>query len=77
MHDHDCSIGLTLGESINACYMESLDAVPKFKGDRKQYSRVIINTELGAFGDDGKLNEWRTDYDDQLDKESANPGQQL
>ena len=73
----DCSIGLILGDGANACYMESLDVVPKFEGDRKRYSQVIINTEWGAFGDDGKLEEWRKEYDRQLDKESSNPGQQL
>ena len=74
---HDFSIGLTLGEDTNACYMESLDAVPKFNVDREHYSRVIVKTEWGAFGDDDKVNKWRTDYDKQLDKKSANPGQQL
>ena len=73
----DCNIGLILGTGTNACYMESLDAVPKFSGDRKRYSQVIINTEWGAFGDDGKLDKWRTDYDSQLDKESNKPGEQL
>ena len=73
----DCSIGLILGDGANACYTESLDAVPKFKGDRKNYSQVIVNTEWGAFGDDGKLDEWRTNYDRQLDVKSSNHGQQL
>ena len=73
----DCSIGLILGTGTNACYMERLDAVPKFKGDHKNYSQVIINTEWGAFGDDGKLEKWRTEYDHKLDKEAANHGEQL
>ena len=73
----DCSIGLILGDGANACYMERLNAVPKFKGDRTHYSHVIINTEWGAFGDDGKLEEWRKKYDKELDKKSSNPGQQL
>ena len=72
-----CSIALTLGDGTNACYMECLNAVPKFKGDRKHHSQVIINTEWGAFGDDGKLKNWRTDYDSQLDEDSSNPGQQM
>ena len=73
----DCNIGLILGTGTNACYMESLDAVPKFNGDRKRYSQVIINTEWGAFGDDGKLDKWMTPYDRQLDDEVVNRGQQL
>ena len=73
----DCSIGLILGDGANACYMESLDAVPKLKGDCEHYKQVIINTEWGAFGDDGKLDNWRTDYDRQLDDKSSNRKQQL
>ena len=72
-----CNIGLILGTGTNACYMESLDAIPKFNGDRKRYSQVIINTEWGAFGDDGKLDKWMTPYDRQLDDEVVNHGQQL
>ena len=63
----DCHIGLILGTGTNACYMERLDAVPKFKGDRKHYSQVIINTEWSAFGDDGTLENWRTEYDRKFD----------
>ena len=57
--------------------MERLDAVKKFTGDRSCYSQVIINTEWGAFGDDGKLEEWMTDADKELDKHVANKGQQM
>ena len=67
----DCCIGLNLCTGTNACYMESVDVVPKIK--RGHYSQVIINTEWGAFGDDGKLKKWSTDYDYQLD----NPEPQL
>ena len=73
----DTNIGLILGEGTNACYMESLDAVPKLKGDCKPSSPVIINTEWGAFGDDGKLDMWRTPYDFQLGKAAISPREQL
>lgn len=63
---NDCSIGVILGTGTNACYMENLDAVPKFRGGSKRYSQVIINTEWGAFGDDGKLDDLMTPYDRQL-----------
>lgn len=74
--DPDCHIGLILGTGTNACYMESLDATPKFSGDRARYSKVIINTEWGAFGDDGQLNAYLNDYDRALDKLVVNTGQQ-
>lgn len=49
----ECRIGLSLRSRANACYMKELDA-----GGCK-----VINMEWGAFGDDGKLEQWRTDYD--------------
>jgi hexokinase len=72
----DCYIGLALDDGANACYMEEVRAIPKFKGDGR-HAKVIVNTEWCAFGDDGKLSQWRNDYDDKLDKDSSNPGQQL
>ena len=74
----DCHIGLTLGDGANACYMEELSAVPKFKGDG-EHTKVIVNTEWGAFGDDGKLDTWRNEYDRKFDHKSltSNPKQQL
>lgn len=41
------------------------------------YSQVIINTEWGAFGDNGCLDFVRTAYDNTIDQESINPGRQL
>jgi hexokinase len=72
----DCYIGLVLDDGANACYMEEIDAIPKFSGDGR-HTKVIVNTEWGAFGDDGKLNQWRNEYDRNLDENSSNPGQQL
>ena len=76
-NDPNCHVGLILGTGTNACYTEQLDAVPKFKGDRSKHSQVIINCEWGAFGDDGKLDPWLTDYDRELEKHVVNKGQQL
>lgn len=45
------SAGLILGTGTNACYMESLDNVPKWEADQKYPRKVIINTEWGAFGE--------------------------
>ena len=71
------SAGLILGTGTNACYMESLDNVPKWDGDQNHPHEVIINTEWGAFGDNGSLNHFRTAFDELVDRESLNPGMQL
>ena len=38
---------------------------------------MIINTEWGAFGDDGALSFVRTEFDESVDQRSINPGKQL
>ena len=76
IHDPECHIGLILGTGTNACYMEDIQAVPKFDGDRSRYKQVIINCEWGAFGDDGKLDTFLTPFDRQLDNLVVNKGQQ-
>lgn len=39
--------------------------------------KVLINTEWGAFGDDGCLDYLRTFADREIDQNSINPGRQL
>lgn len=64
-----------LGTGCNACYVEKVENAELFDGDKsKPY--VIVNTEWGAFGDDGKLDGIRTKYDRKIDEDSLNPGQQ-
>ncbi len=76
IRDPECHVGLILGTGTNACYMENLEAVPKYSGDRTRYSQVVINTEWGAFGDDGRLDSYLTRFDRELDTLVKNTGQQ-
>ena len=67
---------MNLGTGSNACYVEKVENAEMFDGDKsKPY--VIINTEWGAFGDDGRLDFVRTEYDREIDQYSINPGKQL
>ncbi|XP_060845114.1 hexokinase type 2-like [Rhopalosiphum padi] len=68
-------IGLIVGTGCNACYVEKVENVELFDGDKIK-PHVIVNTEWGAFGDDGKLDAVRTKYDREIDEDSLNPGQQ-
>ncbi|XP_029644605.1 hexokinase-2 isoform X2 [Octopus sinensis] len=74
--DRMCSIGIILGTGTNACYIERLENVDIWNEDKNEPKQVIINTEWGAFGDDGCLDKILTDYDRQVDKHSINPGKQ-
>ncbi|KAK3723804.1 hypothetical protein QZH41_019478, partial [Actinostola sp. cb2023] len=75
--DRNVIAGLILGTGTNVCYMESLDSVDKWTGDNYDPHEVIINTEWGAFGDNGVLSWFLTEHDKRVDSESINPGQQL
>ncbi|EDV20785.1 uncharacterized protein TRIADDRAFT_50939 [Trichoplax adhaerens] len=67
-------IGLIIGTGTNACYMEQLDAVEKWTGDRDDPKQVIINIEWGSFGDHGHLDNIRTGFDREIDEHSLNRG---
>ncbi|KAM6931419.1 hexokinase-2 [Xenentodon cancila] len=72
--DHHCEIGLIVGTGTNACYMEQMRNLDLLDGDE---GRMCVNTEWGAFGDDGSLEDVRTDTDREIDAGSLNPGKQL
>lgn len=63
-----------LGTGTNACYMEELHNIDLVEGDE---GRMCVNTEWGAFGDDGRLEDIRTEFDREIDRGSLNPGKQL
>uniref|UniRef100_A0A8D2ZSG4 Hexokinase-2 n=1 Tax=Scophthalmus maximus TaxID=52904 RepID=A0A8D2ZSG4_SCOMX len=65
---------LFLGTGTNACYMEELRHIDLVEGDE---GRMCVNTEWGAFGDDGRLEDIRTEFDREIDRGSLNPGKQL
>lgn len=71
--------GLILGTGTNACYMEKLENVGKWvcDNDEEGPNQLVINMEWGAFGDTGSLNWLRTKYDETVDRNSLNPGEQL
>ncbi|XP_064487173.1 hexokinase-2-like [Ornithodoros turicata] len=70
--DPNCAIGLILGTGSNACYLEKLDRIEKWEGERcdEESDEVVIDIEWGAFGDNGVLNFIKTDFDKALDENS-------
>uniref|UniRef100_A0A670IJ57 Hexokinase-2 n=1 Tax=Podarcis muralis TaxID=64176 RepID=A0A670IJ57_PODMU len=71
--DPNCEIGLIVGTGTNACYMEEMRNVGTVEGDE---GRMCINMEWGAFGDNGCLEHYITQFDEKVDAESINAGQQ-
>ncbi|CAH2241732.1 jg16299 [Pararge aegeria aegeria] len=74
--NHNCKIGLIVGTGSNACYVEKTENCELFDGEPGK-SELLINTEWGAFGDDGTLDFIRTEFDRDVDNNSINPGKQI
>ncbi|KAK9964549.1 hypothetical protein ABG768_005713 [Culter alburnus] len=72
--DQNCEVGVIIGTGTNACYMEEMRHIDLVEGDE---GRMCINTEWGAFGDDGVLDDYITSFDREIDAASINPGKQL
>lgn len=70
-------MGVIIGTGFNSCYMEDLENVELYDDDTPGPNKVIVNTEWGAFGDNGVLDFVRTDWDDEVNTYSLNKGRQL
>lgn len=70
---------MNVGTGSNACYVEKVENAELFDApsENKKKEHVLINTEWGAFGDNGALDIVRTQYDREIDENSINPGKQL
>jgi len=76
--DNRCRIGLILGTGTNACYLEDVKNIETLnKGDFNEQEHMVVNTEWGAFGDNGELDFIKTKWDENVDQMSVNPGKQI
>lgn len=87
--NRECRVGLIVGTGTNACYMEEVDNVhcmhPADGNQAAVYDDIwrhqkqhqtVVNTEWGAFGDNGILDFIRTNWDHEIDVNSVNGGKQ-
>ncbi|KAF9423585.1 hypothetical protein HW555_001140 [Spodoptera exigua] len=72
----NCRIGIIIGTGSNACYVEKTENCEMFDGEPGK-PELLINTEWGAFGDDGALDFVRTEFDREIDNNSINKGKQI
>ncbi|VDK32514.1 unnamed protein product [Taenia asiatica] len=85
LEDPRCAIGLIVGTGTNAAYIEKIEAsefMKKMESKKpvkrpKEEDSVIINLEWGAFGENGELKPYLTDFDIELDHDSLHPGKQI
>lgn len=61
------------GTGTNACYMEEMQNIELAEGDD---GRMCVNMEWGAFGDNGELDDFCTQFDHIVDDCSNYPGKQ-
>ncbi|CAN6219143.1 unnamed protein product [Urochloa humidicola] len=73
-NDEDVIISVILGTGSNAAYVEEASAIPKFEGELPKSGNMVINTEWGNFYSSCLP---ITEYDQTLDDESLNPGEQI
>ncbi|XP_070201403.1 hexokinase-4-like isoform X2 [Littorina saxatilis] len=73
----NCKIGLIVGRGLNACYLEDWKRVAKDSPEDVALHEMVINTELGALGENVRIDFCRTDYDNKLDMNSIRPGSQI
>ncbi|XP_010915379.2 hexokinase-2 [Elaeis guineensis] len=73
-YDKDVAVAVILGTGTNAAYVEHAREIPKWNGLLPKSGDMVINMEWGNF--------WSahlpiTEYDQDLDLESLNPGEQI
>jgi len=73
-YDKDVVAGVIFGTGTNAAYVEKANAIPKWEGELPNSGDMVINMEWGNF-----CSAYLpiTEYDQELDKESLNPGEQI
>ncbi|XP_047071820.1 hexokinase-8-like isoform X2 [Lolium rigidum] len=73
-YDKDVIAGVIFGTGTNAAYVEKANAIPKWEGELPESGDMVINMEWGNFY---SCHLPVTEYDQALDKESLNPGEQI
>ncbi|XP_030529951.1 hexokinase-1-like [Rhodamnia argentea] len=72
-YNPDVVAAVILGTGTNAAYVERIHAIPKWHGPLPKSGEMVINTEWGNFQSSHLP---LTEYDQTLDDESLNPGEQ-
>ncbi|KAL6627283.1 hypothetical protein ACP70R_031009 [Stipagrostis hirtigluma subsp. patula] len=73
-YDEDVVAGVIFGTGTNAAYVEKAYSIPKWEGELPNSGDMVINMEWGNFYSSHLP---VTEYDQELDKESLNPGEQI
>ncbi|KAM1501404.1 hypothetical protein TB2_025948 [Malus domestica] len=73
-HNQDVIAAVILGTGTNAAYVERAHAIPKWHGLLPKSGEMVINMEWGNFRSSHLP---LTEYDQALDSESLNPGEQI
>ncbi|PKA54585.1 Hexokinase-1 [Apostasia shenzhenica] len=73
-YDKDVVAAVILGTGTNAAYVERAHAIPKWHGLLPKSGEMVINMEWGNFRSSHLP---VTEYDQSLDAESLNPGEQI
>ncbi|KAJ3693849.1 hypothetical protein LUZ60_009329 [Juncus effusus] len=73
-HDNDVMVAVILGTGTNAAYVERANSISKWQGLLPKSGNMVINMEWGNF----KSSQLPiTEFDQALDNDSLNPGEQI
>ncbi|KAK9066098.1 hypothetical protein SSX86_015500 [Deinandra increscens subsp. villosa] len=70
----DVAVAVIMGTGSNAAYVERAQAIPKWHGPHPKSGEMVINMEWGNFRSSHLP---ITEYDNTLDADSLNPGEQI
>ncbi|CAG0897266.1 unnamed protein product [Darwinula stevensoni] len=80
----NASVGVIVGTGFNVCYVEKASRVGGMEGEagrtkegRAEEGTMVVNTEMGAFGEKGELEGVRTEFDRVVDAASIHPGEHV
>ncbi|KAK7089900.1 hypothetical protein V1264_024988 [Littorina saxatilis] len=73
--DQACMISCVLGKGVNGCYIK--DNGPDGTAEGRSTAKMIIATEWGALGENGRLDKFRTEFDQTAITFSMSPKQQI
>jgi hexokinase len=80
-YDKKTVVGLILGTGTNACYFEKFERIQTLNSTTRSKlfdkQEMVVNTEWGAFGENGNIDFIRSRFDDEIDKTSINVGKQI
>ncbi|KAL0278805.1 UNVERIFIED_CONTAM: hypothetical protein PYX00_000507 [Menopon gallinae] len=67
VQDPSCRIGIVVGQVASCCYTEKVSRIVKYQAKTYGEKNMYMILDSGAFGEDGSLDQFRTEFDFEMD----------